>query len=402
MNKNILLQAFLSNSSLAQLAQAVGQQLGCTVLVTDTAFHIVATGALPAAATGGLQQTVLHSELPLQVCALITDRLQNGSTTAVFELNGWQVAATPLSCGTAALGYLLYLTKPGAAPLKPGAEFAQSLLAKQFYMERRLYSLSESTAEDLLIDLLDEKCATRSDFALKAAGTFLTHFSPHRFALMQFVNPAPAVDRAGRLQAKLAQSFAASHPFFYNGKIILFLHEDHDLAPLQALTGEFGLQAVLSAPMEELYSLKKLYAATEKALHCLAGKKAGKAFLAYAERYALLTLLQELGQRPGFHPRIARLAAYDDAHNSRLCQTLYAYLICHRSLQKTCELLFTHRNTVLYRVKKIKEDFGLDPDNPESCMADLLALAVILVQRGQEDWFLLPQETAPENAQSNC
>ena len=138
MNKTILLQAFLGNKTLGELAQTVGEQLGCTVIITDTAFHIVATGAVPAAATAGLRQALSHSELPLQVCALITNRLQNGAEpAAVFTVNGWQVTVAPLSCGTAALGYLLYLTKPGKAPAGQGAEFAKSLLAKQFYMERR-------------------------------------------------------------------------------------------------------------------------------------------------------------------------------------------------------------------------------------------------------------------------
>lgn len=393
MNKTILLQAFLGNKTLGELAQTVGEQLGCTAIITDTAFHIVATGAVPATATAGLRQALLHSELPLQVCALITSRLQNGAEpAAVFTVNGWQVTAAPLSCGTAALGYLLYLTKPGKAPAGQGAEFAKSLLAKQFYMERRLYSLTGNTAEDLLIDLLEGKFPTKADFTLKAAGTFLAHFSPHRFVLLQFVNPAVGVDSADRLQKRLAQSFAASHPFFYGGQIVLFLHQDHDLAPLQSLTVEFGLRAVLSAPLDELYSLKGQFQPTAAALQYLAGKNNNRPFLAYAEQYALLTLLKRLGTEPDFNPPITQLANDDAAHNARLCQTLFAYLICHRSLQKTCELLFTHRNTVLYRIKKIKDDFNLDPDRPETCLANLLALALVLVRQGQEDWFLLPLE----------
>ena len=54
----------------------------------------------------------------------------------------------------------------------------------------------------------------------------------------------------------------------------------------------------------------------------------------------------------------------------------------------SCERLYTHRNTVLYRIRKIKEDFGLDLDAPEKHLKYLLSAAVILAKNGETEMFV--------------
>ncbi len=58
------------------------------------------------------------------------------------------------------------------------------------------------------------------------------------------------------------------------------------------------------------------------------------------------------------------LCEYDNRHHSSLEDTLYHYLKYDGSLRQVSEATFTHRNTVLYRVKKIKELLGTELDTP--------------------------------------
>ena len=44
--------------------------------------------------------------------------------------------------------------------------------------------------------------------------------------------------------------------------------------------------------------------------------------------------------------------------NGDLYDTLKAYIDCERSLSQTAAALFTHRNTVLYRIRKCQELLG--------------------------------------------
>ena len=87
-------------------------------------------------------------------------------------------------------------------------------------------------------------------------------------------------------------------------------------------------------------------------------------------------------------PQVRALAERDAAEGSLYCRTLYTYLICHHSLQETCERLYAHRNTVLYRVRRMKEDFGIPLDDPDRHLPLLLSAALALLAAGEDALFL--------------
>lgn len=67
------------------------------------------------------------------------------------------------------------------------------------------------------------------------------------------------------------------------------------------------------------------------------------------------------------------LKDYDRAHHAHLLSTLRAYLFHNNSLQQTAALTFTHRNTVNYRMNKIKELTGSDFTDSVVCFHYMLA-----------------------------
>ena len=72
------------------------------------------------------------------------------------------------------------------------------------------------------------------------------------------------------------------------------------------------------------------------------------------------SLLKELGEEP-----LRVLDEYDKKHNSNYVETLEQYLKYDRSIQAVSEAMFTHRNTVIYRVNNIKKLLNLELDTPE-------------------------------------
>ena len=87
-------------------------------------------------------------------------------------------------------------------------------------------------------------------------------------------------------------------------------------------------------------------------------------------------------------PEIRSLAAYDRKKGSSYCETLYYYLICCHSLKKTCDALFTHRNTILYRIRKMQEDFSIQLDEPTLHADLLMGVSLVLFQTKGPDFFL--------------
>lgn len=59
------------------------------------------------------------------------------------------------------------------------------------------------------------------------------------------------------------------------------------------------------------------------------------------------------------------LRNYDEEHNTNYEDTLYYYLRYNGSIQAIAEATYTHRNTVLYRIKKVKELLGKDLEDTE-------------------------------------
>ena len=82
------------------------------------------------------------------------------------------------------------------------------------------------------------------------------------------------------------------------------------------------------------------------------------------------------------------MAIHDREKNTQYCETLYYYLNCCRSLKKTCDALFTHRNTVLYRIRRIQEDFGIPLDEPAIHADLLLGVSLLLFEEKGPDFFL--------------
>ena len=57
---------------------------------------------------------------------------------------------------------------------------------------------------------------------------------------------------------------------------------------------------------------------------------------------------------------LRRLQEYDQAHSTALLHTLCVYLLQEQNLHATARQLFIHRNTLVYRLEKIKKLTGLD------------------------------------------
>lgn len=64
------------------------------------------------------------------------------------------------------------------------------------------------------------------------------------------------------------------------------------------------------------------------------------------------------------HPALEQLEEYDHANQSDLLNTLDVYLENDCNAQKCGRLLFLHRNSLVYRVRRIQEITGCDLSDP--------------------------------------
>lgn len=93
--------------------------------------------------------------------------------------------------------------------------------------------------------------------------------------------------------------------------------------------------------------------------------------------YQLILSLSEREKLLAFCRKIlGYLEDYDHNQNADLIKTLEAFFACHGNLSETAKELIVHRNTLLYRISRIKEISKQDLERPEIRLAMQLALTI--------------------------
>lgn len=127
---------------------------------------------------------------------------------------------------------------------------------------------------------------------------------------------------------------------------------------------------------EALIRLRDSYREARQALS-LARRLASPTPLYFGELsvYRLLFLLEHHPELDAFRQEmIGALIEYDRTQRTNLLETLATYFAHKGNLTQTAEALCIHRNTLLYRMERIREISGLDLDNPETRLGVELAL----------------------------
>jgi purine catabolism regulator len=75
---------------------------------------------------------------------------------------------------------------------------------------------------------------------------------------------------------------------------------------------------------------------------------------------------------------------YDRTKNGELIKTLETYYEANRNLKLTSQQMFTHYNTILYRIKRIEELTGTKLNNPEHSLNMEIAVNILKLLRSDK------------------
>ena len=396
-----LLEQFFAQDDLGKLTVSTGELLGCPLLVLDDTFH-VAAHYLPLGFSDALFETaVCRGEISYEAGAIISE---NAMLTA-----GWadyvQLADSPyrrrfaplVSAGVR-LGCLICVDTDGHLEKIPPQtwELVEHILSKQMFVEASHQDKLFETAEDILMHLLDGGFSSAAHFQLQASGTYLADFHPRAFALIDLETCHSAYMGKRHLKEELEAQIPDSHPFLYKGDVFLFLHREGDGDIFSELAEEFQLKILISAPIDDLFTLPQLYRTARETLELMKDARFHGEAVCSAQQLRTPLLLKNLeGRGDLVSPELRRLAVHDREKGTQYCETLYHYLTCCHSLIKTSNALYTHRNTVLYRIRRLQEDFLIPLEDPSQHADLLLGVSLILFDTKGPDFFLrIPKNEA--------
>jgi len=100
-------------------------------------------------------------------------------------------------------------------------------------------------------------------------------------------------------------------------------------------------------------------------------------FVHYYDDLAIYDLLTNVKNSYRIHPGLSKLIEYDSENGTNYVTTLAVYLRNYKNLSQTADDLFLHRNTILYRLKKIEEILQASLDDHSLCLQ--LELGILML-----------------------
>lgn len=245
--------------------------------------------------------------------------------------------------------------------------------------------------DDFLKDWLTGVIPSTEDLDIKGQlyGCHQLSASRYRVAIIKFHSPSPPIPD-GAMLAELNRS-AQNLALFTSigGKIVAMLPQasgnaagQQELAPLLATIAEacatedyslcIGEESGPLGLREGYIDAESLYTAS-----CVSNKHSRLITWDELGIYAILSLLPKHAIVDKFLNRyVMPLVHYDEAHSSSLIKTMKVYFQTGCNMKLTAGAMYTHYNTVVYRLDKVKALLGISFDDPEAQLKLQLGLKI--------------------------
>ena len=389
-----LINEFFEQDDIKNLAEDTGILLECPLLIIDETFHIVAHFNPPDFSDKLFKDAVSCGMITYEIGAIISknDALCAGKADYIkLDESPYKRRFAPLISTGVRLGYLICVDTDGHLREIPPEIWQQieMILSKQLFIETSRQDKPFETTEEILMHLLGGGFPSEPYFRLQTANTYLADFKPTAFALIDLTVYNSEYIGNRHLKEEIRRHFDNSHEFLYKSDVFLFLHSKHDVNIFAELANEFGLKVIISDPINSLFELPELYRTAHEALELLLEANLGNTSVSSVANLRTPLMLKNLSHRKDLiPPKLISLAVHDKSKDTMYLETLYYYLISNRSLKKTCDALFTHRNTVLYRIRRIQEDFLIPVDDTAMHTELLLGSALLLFESRGAAFFM--------------
>lgn len=251
----------------------------------------------------------------------------------------------------------------------------QKIVTKYMLQNREIY-LSSSKEKSFFTELLNGKAYLYSNFShirqeLKWADS-------DELAVACFVDFSKCVTpMLNDLNEHLADSFKNSCFFIYDNLIFGIINITKNSGyenVVNALTKHLYHKQVTGALSYEFKSISNLISYYKQCICILKRSRSkvinGECNLFTAYHTAISHLMDQLQELPEIncyaHPDLCRLRDFDTEHNSDYLQTLFNFLLLGCNYTDTANYMNLHRNTLVYRLGRIREIIHSDLSDIDS------------------------------------
>ncbi len=288
----------------------------------------------------------------------------------------WAMRLVPLDYEDRVSAYLLVVTRNDAGQLFNTELLEQLRMSMERFLEISFSdrSVADSRFTTMAIDLLDGKIKDREELEERLHRNMYTFTSHFVLIVLEAQNLNERVDP--EIIPVLTSMYPGSFPLQYDNKIALMVQLEHYTSnpdikqnALRALLEEYHLYACYSSVTRNLLSLRTTYSKTAKCLlmaRTFAKDRSKRLFA--DEDFAMFAVIDTAynAVKDEYHgdyiklcsPAAIALNYYDKKHGTNNSEVLKRYLLNGCNMSRTAEDLGMHRNTLMYRMDRIREICG--------------------------------------------
>lgn len=248
------------------------------------------------------------------------------------------------------------------------------ILSSEMQKNKIYQNLQEVSLETFISDILDFKLKKNIDIQKRAAA-LNWKIKDTLFLIVIDINIY--TNEIASIRSKLDGMISDSYVYIYNNYVLIILNRDQnqinpdvDFKELEAFLKENCMMAGLSSSFHNFIDLPIIYKNTIKAIELgnrICSQYHENSVIFSYDLYQITHLLDTSSINHNVlefcHPTVNRIIQYDKDNGTEYGKTLYIYIINFKDSLKTSEILHTHRNTILYRIEKIKDLFNIDFHN---------------------------------------
>lgn len=228
--------------------------------------------------------------------------------------------------------------------------------------------------ENLLFDIL-EGTITEQNILEKRMKSAKCSFGKNLFVIVLDLSRYKFTEKhISNLKYEIENTLIHSKSIFYDGNLVIILDlknnsyiPDEVISRLKKFINKNKFPAGLSSRFFNASELKLRYEEGKKTLYLsrLLNTKGTLFFYDDFKFYHLLSLIED-DLLKFCHPSIIKLIQLDEKNSTNYYKTLKCYLENNQNVNGTSEKLFIHRNTLNYRIRKIKEIINMDLKESEA------------------------------------
>lgn len=391
-----LIQAALDGEDLSHLVDRASLYLGSPLVIISNTSTIIAhsTTLLPPDETW--LRAVDRGYITLEFVATLGnwDQLRDRGTKyecmTVSQINSRRRRFYKLTMHSQQLGYL-NITETGEqfdATDEEDYHFVAQLIAKELYAQTRVGDPGRKTRnEDILLDLANGTFTSRGHFIDRLRFSGFRDGGTYRVLCSDLTSFLSYNADEDTFKQELLQFFPGG-AIVTNDRILLILAEARYCDPLDeqrmqafdAYLRQRGLVCGISDPVSDLFLFREYREQAASAVRHrrhLLDQHTRFVFYDTVKVYDLLDQIPKTELMNYCSRQVYAIYQYDTAQQTEYLDTLRVYLQTNRSVRATAGYLHVHRNTVNYRIARIRELFGVDLEDFSLITQVLLSCQII-------------------------